>query len=70
MNEEREDTELAELLKQLPAPARLDDARRAAIFAALPQGRKPRKPSFPWPSFLRVAALLVLVALVRGVERL
>ena len=66
MNEEREDTELAELLKQLPAPPRLDASRRNAIFAALPQGRKPRKPSFPWPSFLRVAALLVLVGGVLG----
>ena len=61
MNEEREDTELAELLKQLPAPPRLDASRRNAIFAALPQGRKPRKRFFSWPRFLRVAALLVLV---------
>ena len=61
MNEEREDTELAELLKQLPAPARLDDARRAAIFAALPEGKAPRKASFSWSRLVRVAALLVLV---------
>ena len=61
MNEEREDTELAELLKQLPAPPRLDESRRNAIFAALPQGRAPRKTSYSWSRFLRFAALLVLV---------
>ncbi|MDD4059221.1 MAG: von Willebrand factor type A domain-containing protein [Kiritimatiellae bacterium] len=66
MNEEREDTELAELLKQLPAPARLDDARRAAIFAALPEGKAPRKASFSWSRLVRVAALLVLVGGVLG----
>ena len=66
MNEEREDTELAELLKQLPAPTRLDDARRNAIFTALPQGRAPRKTSYSWSRFLRFAALLVLVGGVLG----
>ena len=61
MNEEREDTELAELLKQLPAPQRLDDARRAAIFASLPQGRKPYAKTRAWGRIVSFAALLVIV---------
>lgn len=61
MNEEREDTELAELLKQLPAPTRLDDARRNAIFTALPQGCAPRRITFVLARAVQYAAVAVLV---------
>lgn len=47
MNDELEDKDLAELLKQIPAPAHLEPERRAAIFAALPKdedvGRRSRR---------------------------
>ncbi|MGI5868003.1 MAG: YfbK domain-containing protein [Kiritimatiellia bacterium] len=61
MNEERDYTELAELLKQLPAPTRLDEVRRHAVFAALPDGRAPRRILFVLAKVVQYAAVIVLV---------
>lgn len=67
MNDELENKELAELLKQIPAPERLDGARREKILAALPSEklnaqwaeREARRRI--WHSLVKVAAIFVLI---------
>lgn len=67
MNDELENKELSDLLKQLPAPERLNAARRARIFAVLPSGKKDVQQAERearrriWHRIVKVAAIVVLM---------